>query len=109
MTAEGVYVLLSISCSAANGPAQARAQECSVRRLKGQECGNDSFDWRWHVGLVPHPMASLEPYYSDQPEAPSFLEDRGSPVRRARKTMAREMIAHARRRLESKAMGGGIQ
>ena len=60
-------------------------------------------------GLVPHPMACLEPYRRDRHEAPLFAEDDRPPVRGVRETTTREQIAQPRRKLESAGMGGGVQ
>lgn len=60
-------------------------------------------------GLVPHPMACLEPYRRDRHEAPLFAEDDGPPARGVRETTIREQIAQPRRKFESAGVGGGVQ
>jgi hypothetical protein len=60
-------------------------------------------------GLVPHPMACLEPYCRDRHESSLFADDDRPPVRVARDATIREQIAQPRRKLESAVMGGGVQ
>ena len=60
-------------------------------------------------GLVPHPMACLEPYSRDRHESPLFAEDDRPPVHGVREATTREQIAQPRRKLESAGMGGGVQ
>ena len=59
-------------------------------------------------GLVPHPMACLEPYCRDRHESPLFADDL-PPVRGVREATTREQIAQPRRKLESAGMGEGVQ
>jgi hypothetical protein len=60
-------------------------------------------------GLVPHPMACLEPYRRDRHAARSLAEDDGPPVRGVRETTTQELIAQPRRKLESAGKGGGVR
>jgi hypothetical protein len=60
-------------------------------------------------GLVPHPMACLEPYRSDRHESLLFAEDDRPPVRDVRDATTREQIAQPQRKLESTGLGGGVQ
>ena len=53
-------------------------------------------------GLVPHPMACLEPYRSDRHEP-------RPPLRGVREATTREQIAQPQRKLESTGLGGGVQ
>jgi hypothetical protein len=61
-------------------------------------------------GLVPQPMACLEPYRrDDRLTARSFAEDDGPPVRGVREATTQEQIAQTRRKLESAGMGGSVR
>jgi hypothetical protein len=60
-------------------------------------------------GLVPHPMACLEPYCRDRHESRLFADDDRSPVPGARDATTREQIAQPCRKLECAGMGGAAQ
>jgi hypothetical protein len=60
-------------------------------------------------GLVPHPMACLEPYRRDRQKSLLFAEDDHPPVRDVRDGTTREQNAQPRRKLESTGLGGGVQ
>jgi hypothetical protein len=60
-------------------------------------------------GLVPHPMACLEPYPRDRHESLLFAEDDHPPVLGVQEATTRERIAQPSRKLESTGLGGGVQ